>query len=450
VNQGLSLLIPFGIFLILLGYWASRRKGFQWYLIADRNVGALGLGCSIAAGFFDGFILVSYTGFVYKYGWPAMALFVGIVLGFLSFSFFTRRLQQEAKQNGYFGMSDYISKHYGETAEKVVSLYNVVFYVALLLIQFILGATIMQGMSGIPYGVCLGVIAVFLLSYTVLGGFRASITTDMFQWFLILFILVFLLPALFKSGDTARVLAHSDLSKSAGDVLGFLVIGAMGIFAAPELWQRCFAARDAKAIRGGLMVAGLTLPLIGLILAGIGFAAYARFPGLDPEDALVRVFQQLVPTGFRGLGLLLLLSAILSTADTALFVISPTVVLNLLEIRNERWTRRISAGVVIVSILVATAAGWLFKDVLRVAFALAGMSVGLFPILLAGMFWPLDRKVVVASLVLGLASVIIITVVAGAQPSISVVSLPVVLLSLIVGSTWVKVRARRMKSVSAV
>jgi Na+/proline symporter len=444
MDSNFSLLIPYAAFLVVLGYLASRGKGFNWYLIADRKVGPLGLGCSIAAGFFDGFILVTYTGFVYKYGWPAISLFIGIVLGFILFSFFTARLQREARDNGYFGMSDYFERHYGKPAAKLVSFYNVIFYVSLLLIQFILGATILQGLSGLSYITCIFIIAFFLLSYTVTGGFRASITTDIFQWVLILFILVFLLPKLVSADNARIVLQHSDLSKSAADVVGFLVIGSMGIFSAPELWQRCFAAKDTRAVRGGLLVAGTTLPLIGVILAGIGFAAYAHFPGLNPEDALVKVFQTLLPKACLGFGMLLLLSAILSTADTALFVIAPTVVLNILQIRSEQTTRRISAGCVVASITLAALAGWLFKDVLKVAFALAGMSVGLFPILLGGLLWPLHPKVVFWSLVLGLVSVILVTILAKAEPSISVVSLPVVLLTLLIGSLWARFKSRKL------
>jgi Na+/proline symporter len=123
-----------------------------------------------------------------------------------------------------------------------------------------------------------------------------------------------------------------------------------------------------------------------------------------------------------------------------LFVIAPTVVLNILEIRNERTTRRISATTVIVSVTLAAIAGWLFKDVLKVAFALAGMSVGLFPILLGGLLWRLHPRVVLWSLVLGLVSVVLVTILAKAEPSISVVSLPVVLLTLLVGSLWVRLK----------
>lgn len=61
MTEHLPLLIPYAAFLIVLGYLASRGKGFNWYLIADRKVGPLGLGCSIAANFFDGLILVTYV-----------------------------------------------------------------------------------------------------------------------------------------------------------------------------------------------------------------------------------------------------------------------------------------------------------------------------------------------------------------------------------------------------
>ncbi|MFC1805499.1 sodium:solute symporter [Planctomycetota bacterium] len=438
-----ALVIAYALALAAIGILAARRKGLASYLIADRDIGALQIGCSVSAGFFDGFVLVSYTGFVYTYGWPALSLFIGIAVGFLLFSFFATKLRREAADNGYYGMSDYFEQRYGHTAAVTVSVFNVIFYEALLLIQFLFGSAILQDISGWSYPVCIILIGLMLLSYVTLGGFRAVLTTDVFQWILIAAIVVFFFPYFLRSGAVRGAFRHADFAGSTETVVGFLIIGCMGVFSAPELWQRSFGARDDKSIRGGLIIAGLMLPVIGVILAAIGFAARGHYPGLAPQSALVRVFRGMLPSSVEALGLLLLLSAVMSTADTALFIIAPSLSINVLRLSEKRGARRATAVIIVITVAIAVVLGLVVRNVLDVAFSLAGMSIGLFPILLGGLIWRLHPKVVVVSLLLGLASVLVLIVAGEIRPETSVISFPVVLLSLLLGSAWVKWRARR-------
>lgn len=431
-------LAAYAIILVFLGFFSARRGGLLSYLIADRDVGPVGIGFSVAAGFFDGFVLVSYTGFVYMYGWPAVSLFVGIVLGFMLFYLFSVKLQKEARENKYYGMSDFFKNRYGKGSEMVVSIFNVMFYVALLLIQFLFGSAILQEISGLPYVICLFVVAAMLLSYIAVGGFRAVLTTDIFQWILIILIVIFFTPYFLTSDVTKAALSHADFSNSAGEAIGFLIIGCMGVFSAPELWQRCFAARDEKSIRRGLLIAGGMLPLVGAILASIGFAAFGNFPGLNPEDALVKVFREMLPPALEGLGLLLLLSAILSSADTALFVLAPTVALNIFGITDDKKAKDVTRITIVAAVIIAVFTGIFIRDVLSIAFSLAGLSLGLFPILFGGLIWKLNPRVVTTSLVMGMASVAVLILSGQIRPETSVISLPVVFLSLLIGSVWVR------------
>lgn len=436
--MNIGLIGIYAAILICLGLWASRRKGALVYLIADRAVGPWGIGFSVSAGFFDGFVLVSYTGFVYSYGWPAVFLFLGISLGFLLFYFFSARIQKEGKEKEYFGMSDFFQERWGSKAALVVSIFNIVFYIALLLIQFLFGSAVLQEISGISYEYCLVLIAVIVLSYVSVGGFKAVLTTDMFQWILIVMIIIFFFPYFIRVDPVRSAMSHVDLTKSTGDIIGFLVIGCMGIFSAPELWQRCFAAKDSRSIHGGLLISGTMLPIIGAILAAIGFTAYVKFPGLLPKDALVHVFRDMLPGPMESFGLLLLLSAIMSTADTALFVIAPTFAINVLGIKNEDRAKKATVFVILCSVTLAVFLGLIIRDVLTIAFSLAGLSLGLFPILIGGLIWRLDARVVIVSLIMGMISVLVLLIAGEVRPETSMISLPVVLISLLIGSLWVR------------
>lgn len=136
------LLFIYLIILLYIGVWASRKITSENFLIADRKTDSIKLAFSICAGFFDGFVLVSYTGYVYKYGWPAISLFIGTVIGFILFYCFADKIYKEGAEHKYYGLSDFIERRYGRSSSLIVSTINLIFYVSLLLIQLIFGGTI--------------------------------------------------------------------------------------------------------------------------------------------------------------------------------------------------------------------------------------------------------------------------------------------------------------------
>lgn len=135
--MGWSFLIAYFIVVLAIGLWAARKSTEYSYLISNRDLGGVMIGFSTAAGFFDAFVMVTFTSYVYKYGWPALSLFVGTALGLVLYSFFASSLRAEAGLRGFYGMSDYFQSEYGRTAAILVSIINLIFYISLLLVQLI-------------------------------------------------------------------------------------------------------------------------------------------------------------------------------------------------------------------------------------------------------------------------------------------------------------------------
>lgn len=431
--------------LIVIGFSKGRSKTTESFLIADRDVGAKTLATSIIAGLFDGFILVSYTGFVYLYGWPAISLFLGIVIGFLLFYRFSERVYKEGRENSYYGMSDFFAHRYGDTSAKLVSFINIVFYLALLLIQFVFGSRVLQQISGLSYELCLVGMAIVLLIYLLAGGLKAVLVTDIFQWLLIILVVFLLLPQLISPAQTT-LFTHSDFNAGAGDAIAFLLIGAMAIFSAPEIWQRCYAARDAKSVKQGLLMSSVMFPIIGILLALVGFGAFALFPDIKPDQALIKVFSEVFKGPVQSLGLVLLLSAIMSTADTNLFVIAPTITLNLLKIKEPGKLRKYTSYAIIGSIFIAGLLAFFLRDILSIALALASLSLGLFPVLIFALTKELSPRLVNVALSLGIFSVVAVLLMGQIDPTTSVISFPVVLITILIGLAWRKLKRRKEKA----
>jgi len=435
-------LIGYLIVIFAIAAYSARKATAFDYLISSRALGPIALGLSIAAGFFDSFVLVTFTGYVYKYGWPAVSLFVGTAAGLILFSVFVPRLRTEGGEQGYYGMSDYFEHRYGHGSAIVVSIINLVFYVALLLIQIIFGSILLSHITGFSYSICIVMTACTLLVYVGIGGFRAVIMTDMFQWTLIAVLLILVALILVKT-EVLQSMTRSEWSTSLGDVIGFLLIGCMASFSAPELWQRCFAARDPISARQGTLISAILFPITGIILAVVGFTAAAKFPGINPQDALIMVFDNALTGGLKGVGLVLLLAAIMSTADTCLFVIAPTFVINVLGTKDGTNRKAPTFLILFIALVVACIGALLTRDLLQIALALAGLSLGIFPVLFIGQLRPLSSSVANTAMISGFVVVAIALAAGEIGPATSVLSLPV---SFIIVIGWLIIQKFRKKA----
>jgi len=419
------------IILLFIGVWASRKISSENFLIADRKTDSIKLAFSICAGFFDGFVLVSYTGYVYKYGWPAISLFIGTVIGFILFYCFADKIYKEGAEHKYYGLSDFIERRYGRSSSLIVSTINLIFYVSLLLIQLIFGGTIITALTGWNYNLCVTLVGGTILIYVALGGLQAVLTTDRFQWILIIAIGLFLLPLLIREGASGS-LNHADFKGGANDAIGFLLIGSLAVFSAPELWQKCFAGRNAASVKKAMIISGVAFPFIGVLLATIGFYAFAHYPNIDPQTALISVFDKIFTGNLSGIGLILLLAAIMSTADTCLFVIAPTFTLNVMNVKHED-RKSTTIIITVVAMSIAMLLAMLTKDILKIALTLASFSLALFPVLFVGLITVLTPRTVSVSLLLGVLTVVVMIFNGEMSPLASAASLPVVFTAVIIG-----------------
>ena len=274
---------------------------------------------------------------------------------------FVGKIYKEGTQYRYYGLSDFIERRYGHRSALIVSIINIVFYISLLLIQLIFGGSIVARLTDWNYNLCVALVGGTILIYVALGGLQAVLTTDKFQWVLILAIGLFLLPLLIHEGATGD-LKHADFKAGASDAVGFLLIGSLAVFSAPELWQKCFAGRNVRTVKKAMIISAIVFPFIGVLLASIGFYAHSHYSSINPQNALILVFSKIFSGNLAGVGLILLLAAIMSTADTCLFVIAPTFSLNVINIKSEQ--KKITIIVTIVAMSIAILLAMLTRDIL--------------------------------------------------------------------------------------
>lgn len=307
-------------------------------------------------------------------------------------------------------------------------------FFSLILVQFIAGGKILSSIMNIPYSLAVLITGIVVMIYLLLGGFKAVIKTDFFQYILML-ILGFLLLITLKNLDFSST-QFNLFAIGIGQIIGFTLLGAFVIFVQADVWQRAYASYSIKTMKKSFIIAGTLLLILGLSIGMIGINAKNVNPSISPDDALISGFGNLLPSGFLGLALILLFASIMSTLDSAVFVtamnVSNDILLKFKKITKEnlqRITRLSIFGITIMGLLSAL----FIKNIIDVVFALLSLGLCLAPAIIGSFYMNLKKKAVFLSILMGFVSVLLLVVIQIISEETAVISLPISFIFLIIG-----------------
>lgn len=245
--------------------------------------------------------------------------------------------------------------------------------------------------------------AVFIL-YTTLGGVYSVVWTDLLQGILVVifgaaFYIYAFSPVSWSFAELGTRLAEVGRAEmwSFGDTNGIAILtkfvtGCVGILAAQIYWQRCFAAKDSKTARNGLLYSGIIAIILVMLTALVGMVILTLNQDLKPDDAMPWFMLNYVPTFIAATIFALILAAGMSSADSNLNSASVLVVNDLIrpfktDATDGDLVKYAKILTVIIGVFAAVAAIYA-KTILSLfskAYAMAGG--GLVPLLLVGLLW---------------------------------------------------------------
>jgi SSS family solute:Na+ symporter len=216
--------------------------------------------------------------------------------------------------------------------------------------QVIAGGKLLQATLSMDLTVAVLLSGLVILAYTVMGGLKAVIYTDVFQ-FVVLFIGVLFIAVpmgLIEVGGWSGIKAHFSASPDTVSMIHWDAVGwktALGwFFAIFPVWfisiaamQRIVAARDERTARWSFFLTGVPIewPLFAVGTTLIGMMARMLMPDLeDAELATPMLILELLPAGLAGIVIAAYMAAVMSTADSAL--IGPVAIFT-----NDIWRKRI-------------------------------------------------------------------------------------------------------------
>ncbi len=370
MNPLLTGILVYVLLQLAVGWWVARRiRNESDYLLAGRSLGPGLATFSFFATWFGAESCLNSSGQVYAdglsggaaepFGYGLCILLLGLV--------FAARLWRR----GITTVADLFRERFSPGVEKIVIFITVpgsMFWAAAQIRAFGQVLDSVSGM-GVAAGMLIG--ALVAITYTMSGGLRADVVTDLIQGIVIiggLLVLVWvvgshtggLLPALAEV-PRERLNAFGG-SNSWSEQIETWAVPICGSVAAQELVSRALACRSPQiAQRSALLGGGLYLA-VGLLPVMLGLIGLRLMPGLeDTEQFLPLLAREHLPSFLYIVFAGALVSAILSTIDSSLLAGAAMISHNLIlphrpdldERRRLRINRLAVAGCGLVALLLA-------------------------------------------------------------------------------------------------
>ncbi len=273
-------------------------------------------------------------------------------------------------------VSDLVRRRFGRVAEIISVGYEISFF-AWIAAQLVAVAGILELFIGLPQSAGICIVALVSMLYTLAGGMWSVTLTDALQMLLIGIGLITLGAVVWielGSGDTLTAIERlraetppklfvfmpRDDLREFFQWCSLLVAGTIGIIPGQDLMQRVFAARSRRVAIGACLTGGVLYLLLGSLPVFLGLAARTLLPAAH-EQVIPALAQAFLSTPMAILFILMVVSAVMSSLDSALLAPSSIVAQNLLRPwLSERWstlllTRLCVVFVAAISVLMALA-----------------------------------------------------------------------------------------------
>ncbi len=377
-----TIIFTYLVAMILIGLYASRKQNnVEDYFVANGKAGTFSIACLWMASWVGGAAIVGTAAKAYDVGISASWYTIAMAIGCLLFGlFFAARIKRLGEKHKLLTYPEFIEMRYDSRTRIVATLSTVAAFIAYAAGQLAAAAAILHTLIGWDFGTALLVASAIIVVYTATGGFLAITYTDWVQ-FTLLFVGVVIvgIPIAISRGGTWSAM-NSDLPSVFFDpggwgwsaILALVVSISLSFFTAMDSYTRTFAARDAVIAKRGVLLAALFLIPLAVGASWLGMTSAILFPGLeDSSDILSTFVLESFPVGLKGLVLVGILAALMSTADICILTASA----NLSQDVYQRYINpsvsqhklfRLSIGMSVVIGAVAALMAWRMQDIIDI------------------------------------------------------------------------------------
>ena len=443
-NQTVQILIAMVIYMaivVVIGVVFAKKanKSSENYFLGGRSLGPWVTAMSAEASDMSGWLLMGLPGVAYWCGladaaWTAIGLAIGTYLNWLIVS---KRLRRYSiKANNSITLPEFFSNRFRESKKVIMTLsavFILVFFTVYAASCFVTCGKLFSTLFGMPYISMMIVGAIFVLLYTVLGGFLAESASDFMQGIVMIVALtVIVIISTVSAGGFGAVienakaipgfleffgLASPELNADgvqmveagkplfgAASEYGWLKIFSMlawglGYFGMPQVLLRFMAIRKEDELKRSRRIAMIWVVISLAVAVFIGIVGRQLYPTVhltstDAENIFITLATSSLPAILAGFVMAGILAATISSSDSYLLIAASAFAKNIYQgvFKKNAYDKQVMNMSRITLLAIALVAMFIALDEKSVifnivSFAWAGFGATFGPIMLFSLFW---------------------------------------------------------------
>ena len=337
-STSLTLVIIISLIFTFLGLIYSKKyQGLNNYLTANRNLGFFPLSTSLVASALGAWILFGPASAA---TWGGIGAVVGYALGTAFPMIFLIYLGKKIRIEFPKGSTliEFLRKKFQKSLFKLILLMTIFYMFVFLCAEVTAVSILINYISGTSLWVTASIILIATLTYTLYGGLRASIFTDIVQSVIIL--VLFLISVVYLisfTGDkfsfefieekNSHLLSSSYMPNYTAGLTFFIAVAATNLFHQGN-WQRVYAAKNNEILKKSLLISFFAIIPIVLFMGFTGLVAVSVDSNVIPD---LGFFSLLLKDQTKFLSIIIIilgLSLTISTVDTLVNAISSLIIVD--------------------------------------------------------------------------------------------------------------------------
>ena len=443
-SQTVQILIAMIIYMaivVVIGIVFAKKanKSSENYFLGGRSLGPWVTAMSAEASDMSGWLLMGLPGVAYWCGladaaWTAIGLAIGTYLNWLIVSKRLRRYSIRA--NNSITLPEFFSNRFRESKKVIMTLsavFILVFFTVYAASCFVTCGKLFSTLFGMPYVSMMIVGAIFVLLYTVLGGFLAESASDFMQGIVMIVALTVIvtistvcaggfgavienaksIPGFFEffglasptlNADGVQMVEAGKPVFGAASEYGWLKIFSMlawglGYFGMPQVLLRFMAIRKEEELKSSRRIAMIWVVISLAVAVFIGIIGRQLYPTVhltstDAESIFITLATSSLPAILAGFVMAGILAATISSSDSYLLIAASAFAKNIYQgvfkkNASDKQVMNMSRITLLAIALVAMIIALDEKSVIFniVSFAWAGFGATFGPIMLFSLFW---------------------------------------------------------------
>ena len=441
---------------IVIGIVFARKanKNSENYFLGGRSLGPWVTAMSAEASDMSGWLLMGLPGVAYWCGladaaWTAIGLAVGTYFNWLIVSKRLRRYSIRA--NNSITLPEFFSNRFRENKKVIMTLaalFILVFFTVYASSCLVTCGKLFSTLFGASYQSMLILGAVFVLLYTILGGFLAESASDFMQAIVMIIALsVVVILGTIKAGGLGAVIENAQsipgfleffgIAQPTVDEAGVQLVEAgkplfgeageysllsvfsmlawgLGYFGMPQVLLRFMAIRKEDELKRSRRIAMIWVVISLAVAVFIGIAGRALYPDAlltksSAENIFITLSTSLLPPLLAGFIMAGILAATISSSDSYLLIAASAFAKNIYQgvfKRNatDKQVMTVSRLTLLVIALIAIVIALDENSIIFsiVSFAWAGFGATFGPLIIFSLFWKrTNRAGAIAGMVSG-------------------------------------------------